>query len=265
MDIRDATAIQKGATSATGVYVGAQEIWTPGGGPTQYTAAQFVGDGDGANLAVVLGGVGCTNFEVQALVYMEGAYTSEDRVFMLQFAAGRQCGLFVSNLTPSVQLVTGDSQEGSTGGTLRPLDPTLAPQGVWMLLTFSADGLLQPNPLAEYHGSMESLDRTTVTFSSGGRHKGVEDSLTVERFDLNGGTVENGWPNGIRFAEVRGYNAQRDDNQRQLDLTNTDPSGAVFWWRFSDAGGGVLAVTDITGNGNEPDVLVGSAVVGPLF
>lgn len=210
-------------------------------------------------MAVTLGGVGCINFEVQALCYIEAGRTPEDRVFMLQFPAGRQAGLFCSNLGPNNNLVTGDSQVGSTGGDIGANPPN----GVWCLLTFSADGTTGTSGL--YRGTIQSLDGTTVPFSGGGRTKGVEASLQANRFDLNGAAAEFGWAGGIRFAEIRGYNAQRSDVQRQSDLTNLDPTGAVFWWRISNDGGGGVAVTDLTGNGRVPDLIIGSLATGPTI
>jgi hypothetical protein len=231
--------------------------------PTQYAAAGFVGDSAYANSpAIALGGSnpnGATDFEVQALVYIEGAYTTEDRILMVQFPAGRQAGIFVSNLFPAVGLVVGDSQTGSVGGDF---DGGASATGAWCLMTFSADGT--PAPTGLWRATLESLDGT-ISFRTGGRTKGVEDSLQGERVDLNGGGVDTGWTNGIRYAEVRAYNAQRSDAQRQLDLTNTDPTGAVFWWRFSDDGMGGVTTTDITGNGLEPTLVGATLETGPLF
>ena len=245
---------------ATTQAIGAFGYPSEGGvAPVFGSAVRFAGNTQGAVCDTILGGTGAINFEVQALVYIDGAYTIEDRVFMLQYNAGRQAGLFVSNLYPAVLLATGDSQVGSSGGSI---DAGQSAIGKWCLLTFSGDGTVAPTGL--WNGSIESLDGS-IGYTSGGRTKGVESSLECFRVDLNGGGVENGWLNGIRFAEVRGYNAQRTAMQRQADLTNTDPTGAAFWWRFSDDGGGGVAVTDLTGNGIVPFIAGGTLEAGPTI
>lgn len=247
---------------AWGASLGPGRVTVAGGaagnlGALQLAAARFQGNAQGAQVAMTLGGVGAINFEVQALVLIEGARASQERVFMTQYPAGRQAGLFCSNVAPN-NLVTGDSQVGSTGGEIgsNP-DP-----GVWCLLTFGADGTVAPAGL--WSGSCEGL-AGAQPYTEGGRTKGVEDSLQCNRVDLNGGAVEFGFANGIRFAEVRAYPAMRSAAQRQADLTNLDPTGALFWWRFSDAGGGALGVTDRTGNGLVPSLLTGTLAVGPTL
>lgn len=248
--------IKPATTQAIGVYGYPSE---GGVAPVFGSAVRFAGNAEGAVCDTILGGTGAINFEVQALVYIDGAYTIEDRVFMLQYNAGRQAGLFVSNLYPAVLLATGDSQVGSSGGSI---DGGQSATGKWCLLTFSGDGTVAPTGL--WNGSIESLDGS-ISYTSGGRTKGVESSLDCFRVDLNGGAVENGWLNGIRYAEVRGYNAQRTAMQRQADLTNTDPTGAAFWWRFSDNGVGGVAVTDLTGNGIVPFISGGTLEAGPTI
>lgn len=226
-------------------------------GTQQLAAARFAGNAQGARMAVTLGGVGAINYEIQALVLIEGARNTQARVFMTQFPASRQCGLFASNVSP-FNLVTGDSQVGSVGGEIGG-NPN---PGTWCLLTFSADG--NPTPTGQWQGSMQALDNSQP-YSQGGRAKGVEASLQVNRVDLNGGAIEFGFTNGIRFAEVRAYNAQRTPAQRAADLTNLDPTGAVFWWRFQDDGVGGLSVIDRTGNGLVPSTLVGTLATGPTL
>ena len=67
-------------------------------------------------------------------------------------------------------------------------------------------------------------------------------------------------------AEVRAYNAQRSDAQRQADLTRVVPTGSeLFWWRMQDNGSGGLQVVDITGNGILPVNTGGVLAVGPLI
>lgn len=231
-----------------------------------FYAAGFQGDAEYARLDIAIGGVGCINFEIQALVYIEGAPTSEDRVFMVQFPASRQCGLFAANTAPH-DLRTGDSQVGSIGGQMvAPEDGSAAnpPAGVWCFLTFSCDGTTGTSGLMQ--ASVESLDETTRTYAQGGRTKGVEDSLQGNRVDLNGGGRDFGWANGIRYAEVRAYNGQRSQVQRQADKFNTsDTTGALFWWRFSDAGDGSLSVGDLTGNDLIPTIVGGTLEAAPTI
>lgn len=235
---------------------------TTGVPQVQLAAARFAGDAQFANTsAIALGGAnpnGATNFEVQALVYIEGAGESQDRVFMVQFPAGRQAGLFCSNVTPA-NLHTGDSQVGSVGGYIGASPGT----GKWCLLTFSADGTAGTSGF--WDSSVESLDGT-VAYSHGGRTKGVEVSLQGNRVDLNGGGVDFGWANGIRYAEFRAYNgAPRSQAQRSLDLRNTTNfNGALFWFRFANNGSGGVVATDMTGNGNTLTITGGTLAAGPL-
>jgi hypothetical protein len=231
-----------------------------GPGATVLEAARFNSNIQGARFDTAFGAQGALNFELQALVYLEGARAPEDRIMMVQFPASRQAGMFCSNLTGN-NLVCGDSQTGSVGGGFAgDVNPDT---GRWCLLTFSANNLVQ-GAGGLWRITMESLDGEQP-FAAGGRAKGVEASLTGNRVDLNGGGLENGFLGGIRFAEVRGYNAQRTDEQRQADLTNLDPTGALFWWRFSDNGAGGLAVADLTGNGRVPTFLSGTLAEGPTI
>lgn len=230
-----------------------------GGGPqVQLEAARFAGDSQYATCTTAIGGVGATNFEVQALVYLEGARETQDRVFMVQFPASRQAGLFCSNVSPH-NLHAGDSQVGSVGGAIGANPST----GQWCLLTFAADGNNAEKP-GEWVVTIQSLDGT-IPYTEGGRTKGVEASLTGERVDLNGGGVDFGWANGIRYAEFRAYDAIRNQSQREADLTNTtDFTDALFWFRFSDDGMGGLSYTDMTGNHQTLDIVNGTLAEGPL-
>ncbi len=233
-----------------------------------FMAARFVGDDQWAQRALTLGGVGCINFEIQALVYIDGARNSEERVFMCQFPASRQAGLFAANTAPH-DLRTGDSQVGSTGGEMLDEDDSSVanpPTGVWCFLTFSCDGVTGTSGLMQ--ASVESLDEVTRPYAQGGRTKGVEDSLQCNRVDLNGGGVPDGagFANGIRYAEVRAYNAQQSKAQRQADKFNwTDFTDAVFWWRFSDPGDLSLSVGDVSGNNLEPTIVGGTLEFAPIL
>ena len=264
--LNTADAIYLGPNAVDRIYLGEDLIW-PASSATQYAAVRLVGNVQWARSpTIALGGSnpnGATNFEIQGLVYIEGAYTSEDRIFMVQFPASRQAGVFVSNLfpgTPGIVLVTGDSQVGSTGGTF---DGGVTRTGVWCFITFSAD--TTPATAGFWRGTIEALDGS-FAFSAGGRTKGVETSLQGNRVDLNGGGVDNGWANGIRYAHVRAYNAQRSDAQRQIDKTRKVPEGGeLFWWDFVSDGGGGVTTNDLTGNGRVPTLNGATLGVGPLF
>lgn len=220
-------------------------------------AARFQGDAQYARSpTMTVGSVGATNFEVQALVYLEGARLPGERIFMVQFPASRQAGLFASQFD-DFPLTVGDSQVGSIGGELTS-DPAT---GKWYLMTFSADGSTAGVGL--WKGSIQAVDGS-LGYTTCSKVKGVENSLTGNRIDLNGGGVDDGWTNGIRYAEVRAYASQRSDAQRQADLTNTDPTGALFWWRFTDNGGAV-AVEDRTGNGVLPTIVGATVATGPTL
>lgn len=256
-----ADALFLGAQAVDRAYLGAVQVW-PQGAPVQYAAARFQDNTAFARSpSIAIGGAnpnGCTNFEIQALVLIEGARTGEDRVFMVQFPASRQCGLFCANTSP-FELRTGDSQAGSVGGAIGA-NPV---EGEWCFLTFSADGT--PGTSGFYRGTIESLDGSTVPFSAGGRTKGVEVSLQGNRADLNGGGVDNGFPAGIRYAHVRAYPAQRSDAQRQADKTRATPEGTeLFWWDFQNDGG-VLTAVDLTGNGILPVLTNATLAAGPEF
>lgn len=225
---------------------------------TTFSAARFAGNTAGAVRAVTIGGTGAINFEVQGWVYLEGAHNSQARIFMVQFPASRQAGLFATNVNP-FDIHTGDSQVGQVGGFIGA-NPA---QGEWCFVTFSADGTVATSGL--WRGSVECQDGSPA-FTAGGRTKGVESSLTGNAVELNGGADEFGWTNGIRYAEVRAYNAQRTDVQRQADKNNTtDFSGALFWWRFSGNGGGGVTTTDMTGNGRTPTLTSATLATGPTL
>lgn len=232
--------------------------------PLQLSAAEFVGDDAYARLAATIGSVGATDFEVQAYVSILGARGPEERVFMVQFPAGRQSGLFAAHDSP-FDLVTGDSQVGSVGGEIGS-----SPSGSrWTFLTYAADS--DPAPTGLWDGSLESLDGTQP-YTSGGRAKGVEDSLTGERLDLNGGGANepggpdgHGFAEGIRIAELRFYNGPpRSELQRRADAMNVaDFSEAEAWFRFSDDGDGNVIATDMTGNGYVIEMVGATLANGP--
>ena len=50
------------------------------------------------------------------------------------------------------------------------------------------------------------------------------------------------------------------DGHRQ----SVDTSGWDFWWVFTDAGGGTLAVSDATGNNRVPTITGGTFATGPV-
>lgn len=245
--------------AATCSPVAAGTIVRPSASALTLAALRLQGNAAYARCATAIGGTGAINFEVQALVYLEGARNSQERVFMVQFPAGRQSGLFPRNVSP-FDLATGDSQVGTPGGEIGGNPDT----GRWCLLTFAADGTVATTGL--WDSSMESLDGVQP-YTHGGRTKGVESSLTGNRVDLNGGGVDFGWANGIRYAEFRAYNgAPRSQAQRHADLTNTTNfSGAIFWFRFSDNGSGGVTATDMTGNGNTLTIVNGTLAVGPTL
>ena len=214
-----------------------------GGGGLTVGAAFFTGNAQFMNSpALALGGAnpnGATNFEVQMLIYLPGARTSQSRVTMVQFPAGRQAGLYCTN-TGAFELCVGDSNAGQVGGNLAS-QPSA---GAWYFVTFSSNAT--PNPGGTFTGTIQSLNDTSLPYATGSHTNGIENSLQGERVDLNGGGVDFGWTNGIRYAEVRAYNSQRTAPQRAADITRKVPLGTeLFWWRFSDAGGGALGIQDL--------------------
>lgn len=233
-----------------------------GGGGLAVGAAAYIGNAQFmVSPVIALGGSdpnGATNFEVQGLIYLPGARTSQSRVTMVQFPAGRQAGLYCTN-TGGFELCVGDSNAGQVGGNLAAQPAS----GKWYFFTFSADATAGAGGF--FTGTLQSLNDTTLPYTTGQHAKGIETSLQGNRVDLNGGGVDFGWTNGIRYAEVRAYNSQRTAPQRAADITRKTPIGTeLFWWRFSDAGGGVLATTDLM-SGTLPTNTGGVYVAGPTI
>lgn len=225
---------------------------TESGAGVQYTAGRFIGSSNqyAVSSTIALGGSnpnGATNYELQAWIWLDGPMNANGTILTSRFPASRRAGISVSNLFGShgdPRLVTADSQAGSVGGSI---DGLVDSTGRWCFITFSADNTTATTGL--WRGTIQSQDGV-IAFTAGGRAKGVENSLQCEGFDLNAGTSgEPRYTNGFRIAELRGYNAQRSDAQRQLDIYSSDTTGAVFWFRFTDSGG-TLTVNDITGNGH---------------
>lgn len=231
-----------------------------GGGGLTVGSARYVGNAQRlVTPTLAIGGAnpdGCTNFEFQLLCLIEGARTEEDRIGMVQFPAGRQAGLYCTN-TGLFQLCVGDSNAGQVGGNLAAQPAS----GIWFFCTFSADAVAGPGGF--FTGTAQSLNDVSLPYTTGTHAKGIETSLQGETIAFNG--IDFGFTNGVRFAEVRCYNSQRTAPQRAQDITRKVPLGTeLFWYRFSDAGGGALGIVDLMG-GSLPTNTGGVYVAGPTI
>jgi len=219
------------------------------------------GNNQGAGGSMTFGGVGATNFTIQALVYLEGALSSADYVLQGLFPAGRQAILGSNSVFEQYHLSIGDSQTGNSGGALSPQPVT----GKWYLMTVSGDGVTGTSGLLR--GTMQGLEAgDTLVVQT--RSKGLEASLTsVTGVNINGaGAAGTTSANGVRYQWVRAYNGYRTASALEADRFNSDPTGAVFWWEFTDNGAGGIAVADLTGNGIVPTITGGGTITtGPTI
>lgn len=223
--------------------------------------AVLFGNNQGAGGSMTFGGVGATNFTIQALVYLEGALSSADYVLQGLFPAGRQAILGSNSVFEQYHLSIGDSQTGNSGGALSPQPVT----GKWYLMTVSGDGVTGTSGLLR--GTMQGLDAGDPLVVQT-RSKGLEASLTsVTGVNINGaGAAGATSANGVRYQWVRAYNGYRTASALEADRFNSDPTGAVFWWEFTDNGAGGIAVADLTGNGIVPTITGGGTITtGPTL
>lgn len=227
------------------------------GGTMPAVAIQFIGDTDRASTTTGVGG-GVSPFTIEALVYIEtGSRDDFAGILSNRMASGRQATVATNNAFGSWPICVSNNQ-GGAGATVA-FSPD-ASSGTWYLMTLAGDSGegLAGTFRATYQEVAESS--TLVTVST---HKGEFFSTPVSNGIAIASTPDLfGWPSGIRFQWVRAYASYRSTTEIEADLMNDDPTGAVFWWEFSESGGSPTA-TDLTGNGILPTIVGGTIVDGP--
>ena len=232
---------------------------TPAGGLTipdfmlRTTAA-----GDGAYIAQNLfpGGNGYT---LEALVYIDtgnpATWATNDILMQAVYAAGRLHVVRSSNDFANAQIQV----HNNTTANLNKFVPTA---GVLYLLTMSSD--TGNNDAGTIRATMQEVNNPTATLLTSTQPKGeffgtstAMQQLAVGAAGLNG----DGWATGLRFQWVRCYNTYRSEAVIEADRTSVDPTGAMFWWEFSDNGAGGVAVADLSGNATLPSYTQGTIAV----
>lgn len=204
---------------------------------------------------------GARNFCIGALVYIESGSPADwgdlHPLITVQCASGRYA-------TTGTDNVFGNWRINVAGQGTTVVVATQPVSGQWYYMTLGGDNVLGDDG-GQFRVTFQPVEGGTLIsqyvdkseFFGTAAHTGTYFNTFG---DPAGG---DGWPQGLRFQSVRLYLAERDDTQIQADRTNQDPTGAHWWWDFTDAGGGTPGVADLTGNGRTPTIVGGEMVAGP--
>lgn len=213
-----------------------------------FTAAQ------GAQLATTapqLGDVGLTGFTLSAKVKYS-SLVAESKLLTADALAGRLIGISSRAPAATVILAVADHIGLATFATPPPAN-------TWLDVTLRAPAAPGGNivgtwQLAESAGAVESVTNVND----------VENSLACQTVRAGAGSAgSGGQPCQIQYVGI--YNRILSDGEVAALRTAPDYATAYSFWVFSDAGGGVLAVRDASGNGRVPTLTGGTVTAaGPV-
>jgi hypothetical protein len=244
------------ATNAVGssapAYSAAKAVTEPSTLPSH--AVRFAGDTAGA-LGSSKVGAGDEAWTVLALVYLEpGDRLDYCTIFANLFNSGRLVTLATNNAFGVWPVSISNNQ-----GTTTPFSTDMS-QGAWYLVSLGGDA--PAGNLGQFRATYQPLSGgslVSVTVQKG-EFFSTPDGIGLQ---LAGGGDLFGWPDGARFNWVRAYDSFLTESQIEALLESGDPTGALFWWEFTDNGSGGVAVADLTGNGLVPTVTDGTLADGP--
>lgn len=244
------------ATNAVGAstpaYSAAKTISEPSTLPAH--AVRFAGDTAGAVGSSKVG-AGDEAWTVLGLVYLEpGDRLDYCTIFANLFNSGRVVTLATNNAFGVWPVSISNNQ-----GTTTPFSTDMS-QGTWYLVSLGGDA--PAGNLGQFRATYQPLSGgslVSVTVQKG-EFFSTPDGIGLQ---LAGGGDLFGWPDGARFNWVRAYDSFLTESQIEALLDSGDPTGALFWWEFSDNGVGGVAVSDLTGNGLVPTVTDGTLADGP--
>lgn len=156
--------------------------------------------------------------------------------------AGRSVDLLCLN-GGSQELSIGDSQTGVGTGWATPF-----PTNTWCWVTVQTPTTHPGTFRATYRAA--GSDTTYVMT----RANGIEDTPTIQSFLIGGGS---GAGATVHAQHVRAFNSRLTD-QQCIDMRDVfDPTSGspVFFVVATDGGGGALAVTDLSGNAVDVDIV----------
>lgn len=168
------------------------------------------------------------------------------QVLSVEGVAGRT--VYLLDLDNTNELTVADSQTGPGTGVWTPQGggATSSPAtGVWYWVTLRGP----PTHPGVFHATYRAAGSPTTYEMT--RANGLENSITVISQYFGGGA---GGGSTIEMQHVRLYNSRLTDQQCIDEQTNFNPTGAVYFLRATDAGGGALALTDRSGNGVTPAI-----------
>lgn len=219
----------------------------------QQAAAVFTST-QGAQLATTspqLGDVGLTGFTLTAKVKF-ASLTNEASILIADAIAGRLAGM--SSRAPAATVIMAVADHI---GLVAFADPP--PADTWLDIAVR----MPAAAAGAIVGSWQPAE-TADTVRTAQNMSDVENSLAAQ--DVRVGAGAN--PSGGQALEVQYvgiYNRVFTDGEVLAQRTTPDYATAYSFWVFSDAGGGVLAVRDASGNNRVPTLNGGTATAnGPV-
>lgn len=219
-------------------------------------SARFSGNTQGAELTFDIGTVGHADLTLEALVYFEGELGNSIYMGVRHLGNGRALYIQNNNVFEQYDLAVGDSQTGLTTFATPP------PLNTWLHVTIQCQTLAGGDSVRATWTVAEGAEGTRYAVT---RANGIEDSVQAQAIFIGGDAISSaaGQP-ASRFQYVRGRTGHLADAVVDAHRQSVDTTGWDFWWVFSDAGGGTLAVADATGNNRVPTITGGTFATGPV-
>lgn len=219
-------------------------------------SARFSGNTQGAELVFDIGTVGHADLTLEALVYFEGEIGNAIYLGVRHTGNGRALYIQNNNVFEQYDLALGDSQTGLTTFATPP------PLNTWLHVTIQCQTLAGGDQVRATWTVAEGVEGTRYAVT---RANGIEDSVQAQAIFIGGDAISGaaGQP-ASRYQYVRGRTGYLADAVVDAHRQSVDTSGWDFWWVFTDAGGGTLAVSDATGNNRVPTITGGTFATGPV-
>lgn len=218
-------------------------------------AAEFSSNTSGAIFTFDIGDVGISDFVIEALMYFPAGFGNSNFLGIRHSSNGRGVIIGMNNVFEVYALGPRDTQTGHTAWASQP------PVNTWVHVTLQATPSSGTDQIRATWALAEGPDDTRTAAT---RANGVENSVQGQQVFVGGVETGQVGQGTMRVQHVRARTGNLADAVVDGHRHDTDVSGWAYWWKFVDAGGGVLGVQDLTGNGRTPTITGGSFVSGPV-
>lgn len=218
-------------------------------------AAEFSSNTSGAIFTFDIGDVGISDFVIEALMYFPANSANANFLGIRHSTNGRAVIIGMNNTFEVWALGPRDTQTGHTAWPSQP------PPNTWVHVTMQCTPSSGTDTIRATWALAEGPDDTRTATT---RANGVENSVQGQQVFVGGVETGQASQGAMRVQHVRARTGNLADAVVDGHRHDTDTSGWAYWWKFVDAGGGVLSVQDLTGNGRTPTITGGSFVAGPV-